>query len=236
MTLEEVELHLEDNSEDLTVWRHYLSLCRRFNIPQEKYFKYLQSKNILIQHPTNTFLTLSNIDDLYILNGMSFPDLYTLVIRGPHLKSTKGLENLIFHCLNMLVIENMINLEISNIVEGYDSAYSKNQATDIDNVLGLKIQNSTVVFNSTPFNLTDICIVNSKITGLTIKDLYNLKTIWIDDINILKTLGNSDFLKRIDYNFTQTVQTLNFIRSLEYLIDRGWYPYLEYPVKGINVR
>ena len=236
LSLEEINLQLEERPHDLTVWREWLSYCRRHDLPHDRYIDYLEKEGIIKEDGRSRSWEIYRGKDLDLLRGVVAPDLELLLLSYPEMESTEGIEDLIAVNLKATYIRNVRNLEVTKIFSSFGMSDSKIRFSDtVDpNVLTklslsdkVEIENLNVIYEA--LNLTTLTVQDyDGSLGLKLDKLKKLTTLNIFslDTEILKKLGDSLYLKHMR---GYTVQCNEILK----LMKENWYPNLEFPVKGV---
>lgn len=241
--LKNFELQLIDNPHDLNIWGDYLDYCCRHNLPQTAYIEYLRyTRNLPVIENSNCWnLNGFNLDDLQLLRGIYSPTLDRIILNASNLKSTAGLESLKAPGLVDLLIRDANNLVLTYLPNYLSLNYS---TIIIDHTVGIlnlevidmfrsKIADPPILYRAR--NLKTLSILESDPTLLEISFFSNLKKVRCDNISDLIKLGDSISVTEILCHH-DTRYPGNECTRLQSLVSNGWYPNLEYPIKGKNKR
>ena len=238
LSIEEIELQLEEHPHDLSVWREWLAYCRRHNLPQNRYKKYLTEYGFLSRDFFECNWLIDNSKDLNILGGL-YSNIRTLTISSTGMESTEGIEGFVAPNLKTLYINGSINLKITKLypilwLHRCKIEFADNIDFTVLNTLCLdqtRIENEEVLYKA--FKLSKLIIYkipNCNIQLDRFKGLTHLSIcLDIDPKYELEKMGNSDTLLEIELKASG-------YSLLEKLISNGWYPNLEHPMKGKNKR
>lgn len=227
LSIEEIELHLEERPHDLTVWREWLAYTRRHDIPHDRYIAYLRKEGFLNKDIQESLWIIERGNNLEFLRGVISEEPELISIFGPGLYSTQGIEDFIAPNLTKLVMQEVDSLELTKgfpNIAIFDSTINLSDAADLSNLYSLSIDNTSITNLDKLYeavNLTKIIVRQCKL-DIQISRFKKLRSL-AGNPNILKDMGDSDTVERI---FTTN--------SLHTLKNKGWYPNLEYPFKGIN--
>ena len=228
LSLEEIELQLEENPDDLTVWREWLSYCRRHDLPQDRYIEYLEKEGILktYKHTWEIFKGKS----LDILRRVVTTKTIALQLFNSELESISGLEEFIAPKLEHLVLKQITKVEITafpKYVWAINSKLVFSDTADFSKLITLhlnkvEIENIDKIYEAE--NLENLILEDISRPDIQISRFKNLVHLSVDNPDILKKLGTSD-----------TVTSIHAAKNrLTGLVNNGWYPNLEFPIKGIN--
>ena len=229
LSIDEIELGLEEHPHDLSAWGEWLSYNRRHALSHNRYIDYLKKEGFLIEDHQKNIWNIERGNNLEFLRGVVTNEPTILRISGSELKSTQGIEDFIAPNLGRLDLIDVDGLEIT---KGFPTLTISNSKINIsDNIdlsgltflalNGVKIYNISKIYDATNLD----CLTVKKVSpSLQISNFKNLRIIR-GSYNLVKKFGDSD-----------TVQYIYANHSLSRLMDRGWYPNLEYPFKGKNKR
>lgn len=229
LSLEEINRQLEEYPHDLTIWREWLVYTRRYDLPHDRYIDYLEKEGYLSKTSRDRIWTMSKGKHLEVLCGVRTKKLRVLNIYGRDIESTVGIEALIAPKLTDLTLQEVNNFEITKIFPKMtilDSMVNFSDTADLNALTSLTLENTSILNIDRIYEAVNL-------VGLTIQDTksaFKITTfeklrILSGTPNSLKKMGNSDTVEHIytDYH-------------LNHLMNKGWYPNLEYPFKGKNKR
>ena len=237
--MEEIELQLEENPDDLTVWREWLSYCRRYGLSHERYLEYLERQGILTRSHAGVVWNILREKDLDSLRGVIDKTVERLTIRDLKVSSTVGIEDFVAPKLSLFIVFATFGIVITkayHTMSVYYGSVKFSERAELSNLdmiffYGVEIIDVHNLYGAT--NLTHIVMhyTRSDMEICRFKGLTRL-TLRVEEsdnyLEALKRLGNSDTLRFLyDYND---------LEGIKKLIDDGWYPNLEYPTVGKNKR
>ena len=233
LSIEEINRQLEEYPHDLSVWREYLSYCRRHDLSHDRYLDYLDNNALVILYKHTWYINKGK--DLDVLSGVFTTDLESIILANLELESTKGLEDLIAPNFKELWIGSIQHIELTacpTILNLYDNHITLSNTIDLTSLTKLQSSNSQIsnmdkiydAINLEDLSVENVNTLNSRCFIPKISKFKKLKNFSTGTTDELKQFGDS--------------KSLISIRSygVEPLVDKGWYPNLEYPIKGINKR
>ena len=263
LSIEEIELHLEENPHDLTVWREWLSYTHRYDLSQDRYLEYIKSLDVYFDDKFGDesweLLGMKNLD---LFRGVYAPNLEFIKLHILKDGILRGIDDLIAPNLNELEITRSRLTEISHSYSPLEEDISTYKVDSIilPHITALSLIDMSIYPLIQVPNLKYLTIEHFPVADYT--DIYNLKeletlSIWgqpkdspppkleflpkLRSITVnpkyadnLDGMGDSNTLTNIQY-YTSGGESKRVIETaIHSLVDKGWYPNLEYPMKGKN--
>lgn len=237
LSIEEIELQLEEYPHDLSAWKEWLAYRRRFHLPQDRYKQYLREIECLSTDFLGYEWWIDNSKDLNILSGLC-SGIKTLNLSSLDMESTEGITDFIAPNLNTLLITGPVNIELTRVYPRlylYSCKIRFADTVDLSSIEDLilddtQFEDKEVIYKA--YNLKNLTVYRPPNFNIQLDLFKNLTYLWIastDHQDYLKNMGSSDTLLAIDLRIPGSY-------LLENLVDNGWYPNLEHPIKGKNKR